>query len=62
MCKEAGNALYRNDGGSGFVDVASSLNAAGRGWGMGAVSADYDNDGDADPLRHQPAREYTLPQ
>ena len=43
-----GNALYRNDGGSGFVDVASSLGAAGRGWGMGAVSADYDNDGDAD--------------
>ncbi|MYK41430.1 MAG: VCBS repeat-containing protein, partial [Gemmatimonadetes bacterium] len=43
-----GNALYRNDGESGFVDVASSLNAVGRGWGMGAVSADYDNDGDAD--------------
>ena len=43
-----GNALYRSDAGSGFVDVASSLGAAGRGWGMGAVSADYDNDGDAD--------------
>ena len=43
-----GNALYRNDEGSGFVDVASALGAEGRGWGMGAVSADYDNDGDAD--------------
>lgn len=43
-----GNALYRNDGESGFADVASALGAAGRGWGMGVVSADYDNDGDAD--------------
>ena len=33
----------RNDGGSGFVDVASSLKRSGLGWGMGAVSADYDN-------------------
>jgi hypothetical protein len=43
-----GNALYRNDGGSGFLDVAGVLGAEGRGWGMGIVSADYDNDGDAD--------------
>lgn len=43
-----GNALYRNDGPRGFADVAPSLGAQGRGWGMGAVSADYDEDGDAD--------------
>ena len=43
-----GNVLYRNDGGTGFVDVAGPLGAAGRGWAMGAVSADFDNDGDAD--------------
>ena len=43
-----GNALYRNTGDSGFVDVARTLGAEGRGWAMGAVSADYDNDGDAD--------------
>ncbi len=43
-----GNALYRNDGGAGFTDVAPAVGATGRGWGMGAVSADYDNDGDAD--------------
>ena len=42
-----GNALYRNDG-SGFTDVAHSAGVAGQGWGMGAVSADYDNDGDSD--------------
>ena len=43
-----GNALYRNDGSAGFTDVAPAVGATGRGWGMGAVSADYDNDGDAD--------------
>ena len=43
-----GNALYRNDGPQGFADVAASLGAEGRGWGMGAISADYDNDGDGD--------------
>ena len=43
----AGNALYRNDGGV-FVDVAQAHGVQGRGWGMGAISADYDNDGDAD--------------
>jgi hypothetical protein len=43
-----GNALYRNDGRAGFTDVAPAVGATGRGWGMGAVSADYDNDGDAD--------------
>ena len=52
----AGNALYRNDGTGGFVDVAAAQKVMGRGWGMGAISADYDNDGDADlyvtNLRH----------
>ena len=52
----AGNALYRNDGTGGFVDVAAAQKVLGRGWGMGAISADYDNDGDADlyvtNLRH----------
>ncbi|MEE3259453.1 MAG: CRTAC1 family protein [Candidatus Latescibacterota bacterium] len=42
-----GNALYRNDG-SSFTDVAACTGVEGRGWGMGAVSADYDNDGDTD--------------
>jgi len=44
----AGNVLYRNDLPRGFVDVTAALKAPGRGWGMGAVSADYDSDGDAD--------------
>ena len=44
----AGNALYRNDGGLRFADIAERTGALGRGWGMGAVSADYDNDGDTD--------------
>ena len=42
------NALYRNDGETGFTDVAAALGVPGYGWGMGALSADYDNDGDAD--------------
>ena len=43
-----GNILYRNDGDRGFADVTADLHVEGRGWGMGAISADYDNDGDAD--------------
>ncbi len=43
-----GNALYRNDGERGFADVATAQGAPGYGWGMGALSADYDNDGDVD--------------
>ena len=50
-----GNALYRNDG-TQFADVGPALGASGRGWGMGATSADFDNDGDQDlyltNLRH----------
>ena len=44
----AGNALYRNDGKEGFRDVAASAGVVGRGWGMGALAADFDNDGDSD--------------
>ena len=43
-----GHALFRNDGLTGFVDVGEAFGAAGRGWGMGATSADFDNDGDQD--------------
>lgn len=43
------NVLYRNNGDGTFVDVTA---AAGLqqdyGYGMGCLSADYDNDGDAD--------------
>ena len=35
----AGNALYRNDGTHGFVDIAKTSGVEGRGWGMGALSA-----------------------
>jgi hypothetical protein len=44
----AGNVLYRNEGARGFADLTASFGVEGRGWGMGALSADYDNDGDAD--------------
>jgi len=44
----AGNALYRNDGDMHFTDIAPSAGVTGSGWGMGAVAADYDNDGDTD--------------
>lgn len=44
----AGNVLYRNDGADGFTDVTSVLDVPGRGWGMGVVCADYDNDGNQD--------------
>ena len=43
-----GNALYRNDGADGFADIAATAGVEGRGWGMGALSADYDSDGDQD--------------
>ena len=43
-----GHALFRNDGPAGFVDVGEALGTADRGWGMGATSADFDNDGDQD--------------
>ena len=46
--KGGGHALFRNDGPAGFVDVGEAFGAAGLGWGMGATSADFDNDGDQD--------------
>ena len=40
------NRLYRNRGDGTFVDVTDQSGAGGRpGYGMGAASADYDNDG-----------------
>ena len=41
------NRLYRNDG-ERFTDVTLAAGVPGRAFGMGAVAADYDNDGDAD--------------
>lgn len=43
-----GNRLYRNLGGWKFADVTASSGAGGRGYMMGAVVGDYDNDGDPD--------------
>ena len=40
--------LYRNLGGLKFQDVTASSGLGRVGWGQGACSADYDNDGDAD--------------
>lgn len=45
--RNAGNALYRNDGGT-FTDVSASLGAADTGYGLGVACADFDNDGDTD--------------
>ncbi|MBN1361566.1 MAG: CRTAC1 family protein [Sedimentisphaerales bacterium] len=43
------NTLYRNNGDGTFTDVsAASGIAAHKGWAMGGVCADYDNDGDTD--------------
>ena len=44
---DALNRLYRNDG-MRFVDVTQAAGVPGREYGMGAVAADYDNDGDQD--------------
>ncbi|HUQ94003.1 MAG TPA: CRTAC1 family protein [Bryobacteraceae bacterium] len=38
-------ALYENRGGRTFVDVSLKAGLTARGWGMGVVVADYDNDG-----------------
>jgi hypothetical protein len=43
-----GNKLYRNDGGFRFTDVSEGSGAADGGYGMGATTGDYDNDGDVD--------------
>ena len=41
------NRLYRNDGGI-FVDITESANVGDTGYGLGAVAADYDGDGNRD--------------
>ncbi len=43
------NALYRNNGDGTFTDVTEQSGfVRNHGYGMGCISADYDNDGDAD--------------
>jgi hypothetical protein len=42
------NRLYRNLGGLRFEDVTDAAGLGDDGYGMGAVAADVDNDGDAD--------------
>jgi len=42
------NALYRNNGNATFTDVTQASGVGHKGYGMACVSADYDNDGDAD--------------
>ena len=44
----ATNRLYRNDRDGTFADVTSRASVGDEGYGMGVVSGDYDNDGDAD--------------
>jgi hypothetical protein len=43
--KAAPSALYKNQGGMRFVDVAEQAGVAFPGWGMGACVADVDGDG-----------------
>ncbi len=40
--------LYRNQGNGHFEDVSDKVGLRYHGWGMGAGTADYDNDGDTD--------------
>jgi hypothetical protein len=42
------NALYRNNGDGTFTDVTEEAGVGDAGFGMAAVTADYDNDGDRD--------------
>jgi hypothetical protein len=42
------NRLFRNNGQGSFTDVTGKAGVSGRGYDLGAVSADYDDDGDAD--------------
>ncbi len=44
------NRLYRNQGDGTFRDVTARAGVGGRGYGMGCVMGDYDNDGDDDLL------------
>ena len=43
-----GNVLYRNNGDGTFTDVTAAAGVGDRGYGMGCVFGDYDNDGDLD--------------
>jgi ASPIC and UnbV/HEAT repeats/FG-GAP-like repeat len=43
-----GSMLFRNTDGRHFVDVTQEAGLAAEVWGMGCVTADLDNDGDAD--------------
>ena len=47
---EEANALLRNDGASGFVEVGASAGLSDVANTLGALWADYDNDGDLDLL------------
>ncbi len=42
------NALYRNNGDGTFTDVTAQAGVGDKGFGMGVVTGDYDNDGDQD--------------
>ncbi|HXJ93253.1 MAG TPA: CRTAC1 family protein [Terriglobia bacterium] len=42
------NYLFRNNGDGTFTDVTRAAHVEGRGWGCGAVAADYNNDGNVD--------------
>ncbi len=46
--RSARSELWRNRGDGTFVDVTERAGVGYPGWGMGAVSADFDNDGWAD--------------
>ena len=42
------NVLYRNRGDGSFEDVTTRAGVGDRGWGVGAIVGDYDNDGHPD--------------
>jgi len=42
------NRLFRNNRDGTFTDVTAKAGLQGKGYGMGAATGDYDNDGDAD--------------
>ena len=42
------NRLFRNEGGGRFTDVTQDSGTGDRGYGMGVVAGDYDNDADID--------------
>ena len=45
------HSLYRNNGDGTFTDVSPESGiGARRGWALGLVACDYDNDGDIDAV------------